>query len=239
MVTSWSTASVKITQWSKNSVVERALSSYHCGLGSNSRSNFRSRLTLLMAPPFSDGLSPCSPVFLILQPFKFSFHLNARVRELSLLCFVGTLITGALHAMKCSEILPKIFRDEYTSIYRDFQKRGQPYEEYRNFWKFLTGTFRRIWLSQGLLTFLRKFTFKFFRQSSEFLETFPASFRSICPRYEIFGIFGWMASARRSHLFYRQQRLAVVGGKCQKSISLGRQVTDLRRYKSVILKHNW
>ena len=115
MVTSWSTASVKITQWSKNSVVERALSSYPCGLGSNSRSNFRSRLTLLMAPPFSDGLSPCSPVFLIPQPFKFSFHLNARVRELSLLCFVGTLITGALHAMKCSEILKYCRKSSVTN----------------------------------------------------------------------------------------------------------------------------
>ena len=38
------------------------------------------------------------------------------------------------------------------------------------------------------LTYLREFTFKFFRQFSEFLETFPASFSSICPRLDIFGI---------------------------------------------------
>ena len=154
MVTSWSTASVKITQWSKNSVVERALSSYPCGLGSNSRSNFRSRLTLLMAPPFSDGLSPCSPVFLIPQPFKFSFHLNARVRELFCVCGY-IIVTGAgspcYEMFRNTEILPKLFREEYPSIFRDFQKRGQSCEEYRNFWKFLTGTFRCIWLTFGNL----------------------------------------------------------------------------------------
>ena len=206
MVTGWSTASVKITQWSENSEAERALSSYHCGLGSNSRSNVRSRLTLLMAPPFSDGLSPCSPVFLIPQPFKFSFHINARVRELFCVLWVH-YNNGRRLSMRWN--VPK-FSKKRTTL------RGIP--------EFLEISYRNFPLH---LTYLREFTFKFFRQSSEFLDTFPASFRSICLHYEFFGIFGWMASARRSHLSYRQQRLAVVGGKCQKSISLGRRVTQI------------
>ena len=86
---------------------------------------------------------------------------------------------------------PEISSDKWNRKFPNFRKKRQPCEVYRNFWKFLGGNLRLIWLSsQNFRNFrligslIAKFiNFWLFWKLSQEIST-------ICPSFEIFGIFG-------------------------------------------------
>lgn len=115
--------------------------------------------------------------------------------------------------LKYCRKFPVTNRTAFSGI---FQRRGQPcarnteisYQEF---------PLRLIFLAEFSVYFDN---FRIFQKlSQQLFVPFQVPVSKFC------GIFGRMESARRSHSFYHQQLLAVVSGKCQKSISLGGYVT--------------